>query len=945
MGGSFTVSNKVYDGTAAATIATNSLTLLTKEGSDVVTLTTVAVFADKVAGAGKTVTLTGSSITGVDAPNYTLSLIGAPTATASITAKVLTTGGTFTVNNKVYDGTASATIITNSLTLLTKVGADEVTLTAVALFTDKAVGTGKTVTLTGSTLTGADALNYTLSLTGAPTTTANITSKVLTIGGSFTVNNKVYDGTTAATIATNSLTLLTKEGSDAVTLNPVAVFANSSIGIGKTVSLTGSSLTGADAPNYTLSLIGSPTTTANITAFGLIVTGITASNKVYDGTTIATLNTSGAVLSGILGSDEVTLITTGATGTFVNKNIGTGKLVTVNGLVLTGSDADKYSLIPPTTTANISPTGLTIIMVTGNNKVYDGTTIATLNTGSASLAGIFGGDNVTLVSTGATGVFANKNVGTSKSVATSGFTLSGVDAGNYTLTQPTTVANITTASLTVSSVVVNNKVYDGTTLASLNTVSASLVGILGADAVSLITSGATGSFADKNVGAAKTVVTSGFTLTGTDSGNYTLIQPSIAGNITPKPLSIIADYLSKNYGTVLTFTGSEYMTLGLVYGDIITGVTLTSTGSAASNPVGEYAISVSGGVNNNYTITYVNGILTVNKSPLIARADYKTKVYGSANPSLSITYSGFMNGEDASVLDSPPVASTTAQSTSNAGSYAILLTGGSDNNYDLTLVNGSMEIGKAPLTITAENKTKVYGNANPAFTIAYSGFVLGQDQSVLMVLPVAATTANLTSDAGTYDINISGADAQNYSFIYVKGVLTITKVDQVITFAPIPSGLRMTEEYQMLATASSGLTVSFEVTDPDAASVNGNVLRIIRDGNITITARQEGNQNWNPAPDVIQSIVTLPTFDNITSLFTPNNDGINDYWYIPDLEQYGTIQVTVYNRFGQPVYQSDSYQNDWDGTWNGYPLPSATYYYIIKSSEKGYIKGVVNIVR
>ena len=122
-------------------------------------------------------------------------------------------------------------------------------------------------------------------------------------------------------------------------------------------------------------------------------------------------------------------------------------------------------------------------------------------------------------------------------------------------------------------------------------------------------------------------------------------------------------------------------------------------------------------------------------------------------------------------------------------------------------------------------------------------------------------------------------------------------------------------------------------------------MLINQDGTFTITATQGGDQNWNPAVDVVQVVSTLPTFDHITSLFTPNNDGMNDYWYIPHLEDYGKLQVTVYNRYGQAVYRSDSYKNDWDGTWNGYPLPSATYYYIIKSSVKGIIKGVVNIVR
>jgi gliding motility-associated-like protein len=155
----------------------------------------------------------------------------------------------------------------------------------------------------------------------------------------------------------------------------------------------------------------------------------------------------------------------------------------------------------------------------------------------------------------------------------------------------------------------------------------------------------------------------------------------------------------------------------------------------------------------------------------------------------------------------------------------------------------------------------------------------------------------------------------------------------------------MTQKYPLVVTASSGLTVSLEISDPNIATLNGTTLVINQDGSFTITATQEGDQNWNSAAPVTQTINALPTFDNITSLFTPNNDGMNDYWYIPDLDKYGKLQVTVYNRYGQAVYRSDSYKNDWDGTWNGNPLPSATYYYIIKSSTKGIIKGVVNIVR
>jgi gliding motility-associated-like protein len=248
------------------------------------------------------------------------------------------------------------------------------------------------------------------------------------------------------------------------------------------------------------------------------------------------------------------------------------------------------------------------------------------------------------------------------------------------------------------------------------------------------------------------------------------------------------------------------------------------------------------------------------------------------------------------------------------------------------------------LTITANDLSKTYGTAlifaGTEFKI--NGLVSGDP---VPQVTISSTGAPESADGGTYPILISGGSDSNYNFTYVDGVLTVNKADQVITFAQIPAGLRMTDKYQLDATASSGLPVSFEISNPNIASVNDNTLIINQDGNFTITASQEGDQNWNPAQDVTQSVVTLPTFNNIMSLFTPNNDGINDYWYIPDLEQYGKLEVTVYNRYGQAVYRSDNYKNNWDGTWNGYPLPSATYYYIIKSSTKGIIKGVVNIIR
>ena len=277
------------------------------------------------------------------------------------------------------------------------------------------------------------------------------------------------------------------------------------------------------------------------------------------------------------------------------------------------------------------------------------------------------------------------------------------------------------------------------------------------------------------------------------------------------------------------------------------------------------------------------------KHTIIATAENKTKVYGSVNPTFSIKYSGFIEGDDPSVIDVPPVASTKALLTSKIGTYPITLSGGSDEKYSINLVNGSLEILKAPLIISADNKTKVYGDPNPELTMTFSGFVLGQDKNVLNSMPVIETSAGDNSDAGNYEINVSGADDDNYNIIFNRGIFTILKADEVITFDQIPEKLRMTQECVLNATASSGLPVSFIFSDPDKVSLQGNILTANTDGKLIITAVQEGDQNWNPAKDVSQTMDILPTFDNISSLFTPNADGMNDYWYIPDMDQYGQL--------------------------------------------------------
>jgi YDG domain/MBG domain (YGX type) len=339
--------DKPYDGTTNATI-TGTGSLVGKVGTDNVSLsgTPSGSFADASVGPNKAVTVSGLSLTGTASGNYALTQ---PTLSASITAKNLTINGAV-ANNREYNGGTDATVNFTNATLVGKVGTDAVTINSSnysASFADKNVGANKAVTVTGVALSGAAAGNYTL--TQPSNLTANITAKALT--GSFTASNKEYDGTRAATVASKSLPGVI--GTDEVTLNVSnAQFDTASAGTNKNV--TGDlSLTGAQAGNYSLSS-NTATTTANITPKELTVSA-TGVNKTYDGNSDATVTLSTDELTG----DDVTANYTSAS--FANKNVGTGKAVSVNGISVTGTDAGNYTFnTTASTTATIAQRPITV---------------------------------------------------------------------------------------------------------------------------------------------------------------------------------------------------------------------------------------------------------------------------------------------------------------------------------------------------------------------------------------------------------------------------------------------------------------------------------------------------------------------------------------------------------------------------------------------------------
>jgi len=194
-------------------------------------------------------------------------------------------------------------------------------------------------------------------------------------------------------------------------------------------------------------------------------------------------------------------------------------------------------------------------------------------------------------------------------------------------------------------------------------------------------------------------------------------------------------------------------------------------------------VACSGAVDPNYTITYTAGSMTVHKATLTVTAANASKTYGSANPGLTYSISGFVAGDTGSVVAGAPILSTAAMASSPVGTYSITAAAGTlaAANYTFAFASGTLTVTKVPLTVSAPSPSRPYGAANPTLTPTYVGFVAGDTASSLTTQPTCSTTANAASPVGTYQVACSGAVDPNYTISYVAGTLTVTRATLTIT--------------------------------------------------------------------------------------------------------------------------------------------------------------------
>jgi len=325
------------------------------------------------------------------------------------------------------------------------------------------------------------------------------------------------------------------------------------------------------------------------------------------------------------------------------------------------------------------------------------------------------------------------------------------------------------------------------------------------------------------------------------------------------PTVLFTSPVSASYGDPLTLSSNNGGSTGAIVYSVTNG---TGTGILSGNVLsctGAGTVTVKANVeaDENFNAGTTTQTVTINKAILNVTPNDSRRLYGGSNPPFTLIYTGFKGSDNPTEIDSPPIATTAATHTSDAGTYAIAAAGGNDNNYSFNYLNGTLTVDKSPLQVKADNKSRVYGEANPVLTLTFSGFVGNDNPSVLDSPPKINTMATPTSDVGTYVIDVQGGLDNNYSFTCSLGSLTVNKADQTIQFNIIEDKTIGDPVFGLTAHSSSGLPVNY-TANSGKVIISGDQVTIVQTGRVTIAASQVGNNNFSSAAQVSQEFCVNP---------------------------------------------------------------------------------------
>ncbi|HEY1399530.1 YDG domain-containing protein, partial [Roseateles sp.] len=535
----------------------------------------------------------------------------------------------------------------------------------------------------------------------------------------------------------------------------VADFKQYDARYGNAVLGTGSGFLYTVAPTLTVGLSGS-------------------ASKVYDGNVDAATGGLQLGATGAIDGDMVNLaIGSGGSAHYDTKNVGSGKTVTVDGVVISGGQNGGtavygYTLVSDSASAaigQVTPKTVTIANGAVQDKVYDGNTTAQLSGGG--IAGLVAGDDTSL---NGTVNFLDKNAGSAKAVNVSGLVLAGNDAGNYVLdTSAGATAAITPKAVNVGAIQVGDKVYDGTRTAQVTTGGA--VGVIAGDELGVA---ASGQFDNKNAGTGKAVDVQ-LALTGADAGNYVLSSGSTQGaaSITARTVDVGAIQVgSKVYDGTRTAQVTTGGAVGVVSGDEL-GVVASGqfdNKNAGTGKAVDVQLALTGADAGNYVLSSssAQGAASITARTVdVGAIQVGSKVYdGTRTAQVSTSGAvGVIAGDQLGVAASGQFDNKNA-GTGKAVDVQLALTGADAGNYVLSSGSAQARGDVTARTIQAPTVIVVGGvfNSDTAATL-----VIGAPQGVVAgdQVNVGGTGRFDTPFVGTdkpvnVQLTLNGADAANY---------------------------------------------------------------------------------------------------------------------------------------------------------------------------------------
>ena len=717
------------------------------------------------------------------------------------------------------------------------------------------------------------------------------------IGGSVTISasNAVYDRSSkAATVTANDW--------KGVPVNDITVTYT---------GRNGTNYNSTDAPTnageYTASITlgeGKNAKTASveysITAKEVTVTGITATDRYYAKDNLEVTLT-GGTLTGVISGDTVTIDLTKAKGMMTDANAGTGKAVIVTGVALGGADKDNYKL-------KEQPTGVTVnitradagVIITGapTEKTYGNADFTLTATKTAPETPGNNGkwtwtssdDTVLKIVSGADSATATVQVlkasATDVTLTVTYSSITHYDTANVTI-------KVNKKDVTITGLSAGNKDYDRSTSAT-PTGTAVIDGKVGSDDVT-VTAG-TASFDNKNVGTGKTVTFTGYSLSGTDAGNYNLkAQPaSVTANIAAKEVTVTGitatnrSYEKDNLSVALI----SGMLTGVITGDTVTidltnaKGTMTDANAGTGKAVTVTGVALGGDDKGNYKLVGPLPTVTVN----ITKAAAPTLTNITVSQKYSVTTGekaiGTVMPADAGALtyakgteSKTGSVTVTTWAVDSTGKVTYTLSGGAagdtvtlpvtikSTNYADATVNVVITLTAKDIpNVTARDIVVTYdGNPIPADKITGTADVAGTWKWK------AGTAVTNVSDSGPKTVVFKPADSVNYAEVEKTITVTINRAT--------PTG---EPKYTEIKTGGKTLADAGLTTADSNLSVPGTVKWVDDTGYaLDINTKVEANKEykWLFTPTnanyttLTGTIVLYPASTGIV-IYTPVNDAI-----------------------------------------------------------------------